>query len=512
MTAAACVHLIGAGPGDPALITLRGRQRLAAADVVVFGGRRIPDRLLGWARADAERIDVDAGAPGPLDADAVHLLLADRAGKGMTVAHLTPGDPLASGTAAEAARYLHDRGVRVEVVPGLPPHVAAPGLAGVAIAGAGGAEAVVCVRCGPAGRNDAPPVDWSRAAPSAVTLVGEGHGAQLASICEELLRHGWPPEAPATLVLHGTLPAQKTTEGSLREVQAAARRVADTANAVLVAGRNSRRRPSLRWFDERPLFGRRILVTRPLAQAAALVDRLADLGADPIEAPMIRILPLADEAPLEAACAAASTFDWIVFTSANGVEAFMKRLLAGSRDVRTLGPTRLCAVGPATEARLRRYGLAVDLVPEEHRAEAVSAALLRDHDVSGARILLPRADIARATLPNELRRAGAEVVDVAAYRTVPVSDADGTDVSRMLRERRIDVVTFTSASTVRGFVARVGAESLAGLLENVSVASIGPVTADAARRLGIDTVIMPSTYTVPALAEAIAAHFDPGRP
>lgn len=512
MTAAGCVHLIGAGPGDPALITVRGRQRLAAADVVVFAGDRVPDRLLRWARPDAERIDVDAGASGTLDPDAIHRLLADRASTGKTVAHLTTGDPFTSGAAPEAARYLHDRGIRIEVVPGVPRHVAAPGLAGVAIAGGDAADAVLFLPCDPAAMDEAPAVDWNRVAPSSATLVSEGRGARLARIAGELLRHGRSPEDRAALVLHGTLPAQRTIEGTLREVQAAARELAESVTAVLVVGRSSRRRASLRWFDARPLFGKRILVTRPLAQAAAFVDRLADLGADPIEAPMIRIAPPEDEGPLEAACAAAGSFDWIVFTSANGVDAFMEHLLTGPRDVRALGTSRLCAVGPATSARLRRHGLEVDLMPAEHRAEAVAAALRRNHDVAGARILLPRADIARAALPDELRRAGAEVIDVAAYRTVPVTDAEGIDVSRMLRERRIDVVTFTSASTVRNFVARLGPEPAADLLADLVVASIGPVTADAARRFGIATAIMPSTYTVPALAEAIAEHFNSRRP
>ncbi|MCY4659433.1 MAG: uroporphyrinogen-III synthase [Acidobacteria bacterium] len=512
MTTTGCVHLIGTGPGDPLLITVRGRQRLAAADVVVFAGRCVPDRLLRWARPDAERIDVDAAGSGASDADATHRLLADRAHKGLTVAHLTAGDPFASGAAADAARYLHDRGIRIEVVPGVLRLVAAPGFAGVAIAGEGAADAVLVVPRGPATSDGAPAVDWNRLAPSDATLVSEGRGSELARMGDELLRHGSSPAEPATLVLHGTLPAQHTIEGSLREVRDTARELAETATGVLVVGRNSRRRASLRWFDARPLFGKRILVTRPRAQAAAFVDRLADLGAEPIEAPMIRIAPPEDEGPLEAACAAAGSFDWIVFTSVNGVDAFMKRLLGGPRDIRALGSSRLCAIGPATAAGLRRYGLEVDLMPAEHRAEGVAAALRRNHDVAGARILLPRADIARAALPDELRRAGAEVSDVAAYRTVPMTDAEGIDVSRMLRERRIDVVTFTSASTVHNLVTRIGPGPAAELLADVVVASIGPVTADAARRAGIATAIVPSTYTVPALAEAIATHFDSRTP
>ena len=193
LTAAGCVHLIGTGPGDPSLITVRGRQRLAAADVVVFAGRHVQDRLLRWARPDAERIEVDAGASEALDPSVIHRLLADRAGKGMMVAHLTAGDPFASGAAAKAADYLHDRGIRIEVVPGVPPHVAAPGLAGVAITGGDAADAVLFLPSDPAAKDEAPAVDWNRVAPPTATLVGEGRGAHLARIVDELLRHGPVP-------------------------------------------------------------------------------------------------------------------------------------------------------------------------------------------------------------------------------------------------------------------------------------------------------------------------------
>ena len=505
MTAVGCVYIVGTGPGDPALLTVRGRQKLAAADVVVADPGLHP-RLLGWARPDAERIDVPAAAPGAGERTAIDGLLADRAGAGRTVARLLRGDPLASGEAAAAARSLHARGIRFEVVPGVTPHIAAPGLAGCSVAEPEAAPLVVVSEGGADAEREAA-VDWSRLAPLPATIVAEGGGASLGRIADALVRHGRSPEEPATLVLDGTLPAQDVVEGSLRNARDASLEMADSATAVLVVGRSSRRPAALRWFDRRPLGGRRVLVTRPRAQAAAFVDLLADLGADPVEAPMIRIAPPEDDGPLEAACAAAATFDWIVFTSANGVDAFLERLLTGARDVRALGTSRLCAIGPATSARLRRHGLKADLVPDEHRGEAVGAALAREQDLAGARILLPRADIARAALPDALRRAGAEVVDVAAYRTLPAGAAEGAEVARMLRRRDLDVVTFTSASTVRSFVDRLRPESAAELLAGVAVASIGPVTAEAARRLGIDTSIMPATYTGPALAQAIAAHF-----
>ena len=234
---------------------------------------------------------------------------------------------------------------------------------------------------------------------------------------------------------------------------------------------------------------------------------MSELGADPVEAPAIRTVPPEDPAPLEAACAVASSFDWIVFTSANAVDAFMGRLLTSSRDARALGGVRLCTVGPATASRLARHGLRVDLVPAEHRAEAVGAALGREHDLRGARILLPRANLAGTLLPKELRAAGAEVVEVTAYRTVPAPPPPGVDVYRLLLDQRIDVVTFTSASAVRNLVKSLGEEPAADLLGTTLVACIGPVTAKAARQIGVETAIMPSTYTAPALAQAIADYF-----
>ena len=506
MTEPGCVYLIGTGPGDPSLVTVRGRQRLAAADVVV-ADERVHRRLMRWTRPDAERIAAGDGEPGASDPPAVRRLSAARAAAGRTVAHLLPGDPLASEEGVATARLLHDRGVRFEVVPGVPAWTGAAALAGLPLGGRGSGDAVVVISEPAPGKARPLEVEWRRVAPLAATVVCQGGGPTIARAADELLRHGRSPGAPAALVLDGTLASQRTLELTLGEVRATVDGLAESARALLVVGLAARADAALRWFETRPLSGRRVLVTRPRAQAEELVELLADLGAEPVEAPAIRIVPAADPAPLEAACAAAGTFDWIVFTSVNGVDAFLRCLLAGPRDVRALGSSRLCAVGPATSARLRGHGLKPDLMPAEHRAEAVGDALRRDHDLAGTRILLPRADIAGTALPAELRSAGAEVVDVPAYRTVPAAETDGVDASRMLRRHEIDVVTFTSASSVRSFCKRLGPEPAVELLANTTVAAIGPVTADAARRLGISVAILPSTYTVPALVRAIATHF-----
>lgn len=259
--------------------------------------------------------------------------------------------------------------------------------------------------------------------------------------------------------------------------------------------------------ETQPLVGRKVLVTRPIAQAPELLDRLAALGAASIAAPAIRIVPPEDTRPLDEACATATSFAWVVFTSANAVDAFMERLRAVGGSVAALADVRICAIGPATGARIETHGLEVDLAPAEHRGEAVSAALRSRADLRGTRVLLPRADIARPALPDALRTAGADVTEATAYRTIAVPDWPGADVREMLLRRTIDAVTFTSASAVRSAVQSLGAQQAVDLLGATVVAAIGPVTAQAARRLGVETTVMPSTYTTQALARALGDHF-----
>ena len=504
----ASVYLIGVGPGDPGLISVRGLRSLSTADVVVYD-RLVHHRLLKSVRPDAERFDVGAAAPQPLEQDAINLLLADKANEGKTVARLKWGDPFIFDSGGREALFLHKQGIPFEVVPGIPPTIGGPCYAGVPLTYPEAGDALVFIRGHEAETNTPPDVAWDKVAPLAGTIVSYAGGAQLEVIIDELLAHGRSPEEPAALILQGTLPTQRTIEGTLSEIQQFVREAQRRGSGVLVVGPVVSFRENLRWFDSRPLFGKRILITRPEEQASALVDQLWSLGAEPIEAPTIRIVPMEDYGPLDEACDLVRTFDWIVFTSVNGVDAFMERLCRGSRDVRELKGVRLCAIGPATAGRLAERGLHVDFMPTEHRAEAIVTALREREDLSDRRILLPRADIAREVLPKELRQAGADVVDVAAYRTeLAEGDKDtGPDIYKMLLEQEIDVVTFTSASTVRNFVKILGPDPAVDLLRTTAVASIGPVTADAAAELNIQTTIMPTTYTVPALVEAIVSHF-----
>ena len=507
------VYLIGAGPGDPGLLTVRGQQYLSEADVVLYD-HLVPARLLRSARPDAEQIDVGTAAPQPLEQEAICYLLAEKAREGKTVARLKWGDPFVFDSGGSEALFLHEQGVRFEVVPGIPAGIAVPGYAGIPITYPGGGDTVTFIRGHEDEGKTRASIDWTSLARLDGTLVCYAGPRQLTEMLTALLSHGRAPEDSAAVIYDGTLPTQSTIAGPLGEVAEAVARAADRRPAILVVGRVVALREHLRWFDARPLFGKRILVTRPKDQSMELVERLEAMGADAIEAPMIRILPPDDDGPLEEACARAGDFDWIVFSSANAVDAFMEQLLAGPGDLRALGGVKLCGVGPATADSLADYGLKVDLTPAEYRAEAVLRALSDGGDVRGLKFLLPHADIGRELLAEELRRQGAEVTEVIAYRTVAVeADREGEpDIYRMLLEHSVDVVTFTSASAVRNFVRILGAEPAADLLAGTVVACIGPVTADAALQSNIKTTIQPAIYTIPALVDAIAGYFEIVKP
>jgi uroporphyrinogen III methyltransferase / synthase len=504
------VYLIGAGPGDPGLITVRGLQCLMAADVVLYD-HLVNPRLLRHARPDAEKIDVGVAAPQPNDQEAICYLLAEKAREGKTVARLKWGDPFVFDTGGAEGLFLHEQGVRFEVVPGVPVCIAAPSYSGIPTTYSGGGDTITLIRGyedGKAQRDIV--VDWNSLSRLDGTLVCYAGPQQIPKIVNHLIAHGRPPDESAAVVYDGTLPTQESVLGTLAEIGDKLKRTTDRRPGVLIVGRVVALREHLRWFDSRPLFGKRVLVTRPRYQSAELVERLEAMGAEAIEAPMIRIEPPDNFEALDAACARADTFDWIVFSSTNAVDAFLGRLLLSPFDLRALGHAKLCGVGSATAERLARHGLKLDVMPSEYRAEALVHALSQTGDLAGKKILLPHADVGREVIADELRKHGAQVVEVVAYRTVPTDpEREGQpDVYRMLLEGRIDVVTFTSPSAVRNMVSVLGAEPAVDLLRKTIVAAIGPVTAEAATRSGIETSVVPDKYTVPALVNAIVRYVE----
>jgi uroporphyrinogen III methyltransferase / synthase len=506
------VYLIGTGPGDPGLITVHGLECLRNADVVIHD-QLVPPRLLKHARPGAELINVGSAARQPMAQEAISLLVAEKAREGSLVARLKRGDPFVFDRGGEEALFLHENGIPFEVVPGIPLGIGVPAYAGVPITYPGGGDTITLVRGYEDESRTPPDLDWASLAKLEGTIVCYAGAQQLPRMLEAMLDNGWPSDDQSVIVYDGTLASQETVSGTLTELRDQVLEHPRRGPAILVVGRVVGFRDHLRWFDARPLFGKRVLVTRPRDQAAEMVDRLTVLGADAIEAPMIRIMPPHDPDPLLRAAANAGSFDWIVFTSANAVESFMTAFLDGSRDIRSLNGPGLCTVGSGTAERLARYGIKVDLVPDEFSAEAVVETMTRNGSIEGASVLVPRADIGRDVIAEGLRSAGAMITDVVAYRTV-LEDAqqDGApDIYRLLLDGRIDVVTFTSPSAVRNFSAIYGAEQTIDLLKNTVVAAIGPVTADAATQLGLEVTVVPAVSTIPALVDAIAAHANHSR-
>ena len=501
------VHLIGAGPGDPGLITVRGLECLRSADVVIYD-HLVSPRLLRHAKHTAELIDVGTAAPQPMAQEAINYLLVEKAREGKQVARLKWGDPFVFDRGGEEALFLNQHQIPYEVVPGIPAGIGVPAYAGVPVTYPGGGDTITLVRGFEDESRTPPNIDWASLVRLDGTIVCYAGKQQLPLILESLIANGWPEGAQAVVVYNGTLPAQQTLTGTLAELLEATREPRGREAAMLIVGRVAGLREHVRWYDARPLFGLRVLVTRAREQATELADLLTNLGADPVIAPMIKVLPPEDRRPLLEAAAAVEQFDWIVFTSANAVDALMQALIETGGDVRSLKGPLLCAVGSATADQLARYGIKVDLVPSEYRAEALVAALADRGSLDQVRVLLPRADIGREVVADNLRKGGAVVTEVIAYRTVlDDSQSDGgPDIYRMLLDGELQVVTFTSASAVKNFVQIYGADQAADLLSRTCVATIGPVTSEAAARLGIKVTVQASPYTVPAMVEAIARH------
>lgn len=501
------VFLIGAGPGDPGLITVRGRECIAAADVVVYDYLAAP-ALLRHARADAETIYVGKkGGDHTLSQDGINALLVEKAGAGRVVARLKGGDPYIFGRGGEEAEALVDAGISFEVVPGVTSGVAAAAYAGIPLTHRDHTTAVAFVTGHEDPAKAESTIDWPALARGVGTLVFFMGVGNLPKIVDRLVENGRDPSTPVALIRWGTTPKQVTVSGTLADIVERVRAAGLKAPAITVVGGVVGLRDRLGWFEKRPLLGRRIVVTRARQQASGLVERLAELGADTLECPTIEVVPPGDWTSLDRALAALDAYDWIVFTSVNGVRFFFQRLFETGRDVRALCRTRTASIGPATAARLREFGLNSDIVPESYRAESVIAAF-ESEALQNRRVLIPRAAEARPILPAELLRMGAVVDEIPVYHTVQARD--GVDeLHAGLAEGSVDLVTFTSSSTVRNFRALFPEDAdPAAILNGARVASIGPITSDTARELGFPVHVEAESYTIPGLVAAIAADFD----
>jgi len=502
------VYLIGAGPGDPGLITVKGLSCLQRADVVVYDRLASP-RLLALASPDAELIYVGK-SPGKhaMRQAEINRLLVELARQGRVVARLKGGDPFVFGRGGEEAQELAENGIDFEVVPGISSALAAPAYAGIPVTHRRLTSTLAIITGNEDSTKEDTDIAWEKIATGAGTLVFLMGMSNLTHICERLVRHGRPEHTPVALVRWGTRPEQETLVGTLRDIAARAEETGFANPAVIVVGEVVGMRDKLMWFERRPLFGKRIVVTRSREQASALSRAIEELGGEAWEFPVIKITAPQDWGPVDAAIEALDTFDWVIFTSVNGVRYFFERLRHRKRDVRDLKGTNICAIGPKTKEALEQYGLIVEYVPEEFRAERLAEGLA--DRVRGQRVLLARADIARDVLPQLLTAAGADVAAVSAYSTV-LEDRCAPLLLQMLSEKRIHAVTFTSSSTVRNFLRALESEDPSRLLQGVVLSSIGPVTSGTLREAGLWVDVEAGEYTIDGLVRAIADYFDAKR-
>ncbi|MCP5515772.1 MAG: uroporphyrinogen-III C-methyltransferase [Verrucomicrobiales bacterium] len=501
MTALGKVFLVGAGPGDPGLLTLRGAELLREADVVVC------DALVNGAilRHAPSTVEIHRrGAGNALEpADIIALLIA-RARQGKRVVRLKGGDPYVFGRGGEEAEALHAAGIPFEVVPGVTSAVAVPSAAGIPVTHRGIASSFTVITGHEDPAKAAASVDLDRLAGASGTLVLLMGCARLRQVTARLIQAGLDPATPAAMIRQGTLPVQSTVVGAAGNIAERAEAAGITAPAVTVIGGVVRLRDKLRWFEQRPLFGRRVVVTRARQQAGTLISALEARGAEVLSLPTIRFGLPEEARPLLEAIAGLHGYDWLVFTSVNGVETFFGAFFKAFADMRDIGGVRIAAVGPATAARLRELRLTVDVTPKKFVARELARAMDAVQGLENLRVLLLRAEVATPELPRLLEDMGAIVDDIACYRTLPeTGDPDGA--GPRIQAEGADWITFTSASTVEHFNARFDLKDLRRRFKRLRCASIGPETSKALRGLGIRSLVEADPHTAEGLVSAIEA-------
>ena len=485
------VYLVGAGPGDPELITCKGRDVLARADVV-FHDHLANEALLRLAPAQAELVYVGKKkSEHAFSQEEICRMMIERVRRGLSVVRLKGGDPFIFGRGGEEAEALADAGIPFEVVPGVTSPLGIAAYSGVPLTHRAHTSVVTFVTGHEVGS-----IDWDKVGQSETLVIFMGL-TTFGEIAREIMARGRSPETPAIAVRWGTRPDQESVAGTLATLPRQIQEHGLKPPATIIVGEVVRLREKLNWFERLPLFGHRIVVTRAREQADALSAKLHALGADVIEMPAIEIVPASDYEPLDRAIRELPSYDWLIFTSVNGVRFFLERLDRSQQDLRAL-KARICAIGDATRQAIEALHLKVDVVGEEFVAESLVEALSK-FDLAGKRVLLPRAAVARDVLPRALRDRGACVDVVEAYRTVVPESAVRQAEQIFGGSHKPDWITFTSSSTVQNFVQAAGAKAL----EGVKVASIGPVTTASVRKLGVAVTVEASPYTTDGLVAAI---------
>ena len=502
LTPLGAVSLVGAGPGDPGLITVKGLQRLREADVVAYD-RLVDSRLLKEAKEGAELIDVgkESGQGGARQ-KSIYPILIDRAHEGKQVVRLKGGDPFVFGRGGEEAQVLAMAGIPFEVVPGITSAIAAPAYAGIPLTHREAASSFTVVSAVEDPGKGKSTLPWNALARTGGTLVVLMGWAALPNVVDRLMAEGMRPGTPAAVVQWGTKPFQKTVTGTLDNIVARCLEAGLGPPVVVIVGAVVGLRDEVRWFEDKPLFGKRVLVTRSRTQASVLSQLLAQEGADPVEVPTIRIAPSGDYTHLDKAIGELESYQWAIFTSVNGVDNFFTRLSYHGLDARALKGIKVCAIGSVTASALKTQGIRADLTPARYTSKSMVHEISR-FNMQDAKVLLPRTNVASEDAAKDLAALGALVDQPVAYRTL-VPEGSREKARHELSHGKIDIATFTSSSTLENLVKLLDGDK--SLLDGPTIACIGPVTAQTARKLGLTVDVVAAQHTVKGLVQALKDH------
>jgi uroporphyrinogen III methyltransferase/synthase len=501
------VYLVGAGPGDPKLITVRGLEALRRADAVVYD-RLAGPRLLKEIKPGADVIYVGKRSQRhEMKQEDINRLLVELASGGKTVVRLKGGDPCVFGRVGEEAEALAARGIPFEIIPGVTSAIGVPAYAGIPLTHRDLASSFAVVTGFENPDKPAMNVDWEKLAPSVDTLVFLMGVSKIDLICRELLAHGRPAETPAAVIRWGTRAAQRTLVGTLADIAEQVRKTGFKPPAVIVVGEVVRLRETMNWFERKPLFGRRVLITRSAGQSGELAGQIDELGGEPVEWPAITLREPEDPAKiavLDAALARPETYDWVIFTSVNGVDFFFRRLRKLGIDIRRLAGAKVAAVGPKTAEALKEHGIVTDVCPDsEYQQEGLLDALL-PHLAPGQHVLFPKGGLARDVLPETLASRGIRVTEAVVYENVP-GGKEIAEVVQWLEKDGIHAITFTSSSTVHNLcdaLENSTGRPAAELLKKTGIACIGPLTAEAAEKRGLPVTAVARKATIADLVQA----------
>jgi uroporphyrinogen III methyltransferase/synthase len=508
------VYLVGAGPGDPGLITIRGKQLLERAEVIIYD-YLASRKLLKYVPRDAEFIYAGkkGGSKHTHTQAEINQMLIDRALSGRMVVRLKGGDPFIFGRGGEEIEELVAAGIPFEVVPGGTSATAAATYAGIPITHRQYTATVAFVTGHEDPTKKESNVAWDKIATGVGTIVVYMGIKNLASITEKVIKYGRDPKTPVAVVRWASTSEQQTVVGTLENIAEVVRVNNIKPPSLVIIGEVVNLRDTINWYEKRVLFSKRVVVTRTREQASELVDLLENYGAECIEYPTISLAPVDSSEILDRALTEIDTYQWVLFTSINAVDYFFKRLFELGMDVRDLKGPKVAAVGRVTAEALASRGIRADLLPEEFTGDGLAETLINE-GVTGLNILIPRALKARETLPEKLSRAGAEVTVAPVYQNVLPKSSAGEhlkdDLRQALEEKRVDMVTFTSSSTVKNFVTLLdtsGPDELQRLMSGVAVAAIGPITAKTAESHGLKVDVQPVEYTIPGLVESIVTYF-----